>query len=258
MIYRTAQPILAVLDDDKLPKPVRPLAQAWRVLEDAADDAEMNVGMAESAVREAPARDRAAVEAAVREGLAPVTHDAHVRQAGDELAAAEVRYRIAQDDKAKAGEALLAALIEHKDELTALTAEHATIAADTYEAAIADTEAALADAAAALADATAGMGTLADISAEPKWRYDVAAAGRPIPVPNLDEARTALALLRADIANLTTPSDRLIVITADQRYINFPRHQALRAVAEVGARIVNREDVPAGVKVDAISVPQPW
>lgn len=258
MLYHPTQPVLAVLEDHELPKAVRPFAQAWRVLDDAADDAVLNLAEAENAVREAPAHDTAAVEAAVRDGLPPVPHDAHQRQAGANLAAAKVRHRIAQDEKVKAGEALLAALLEHQAELAAITAKRATAAADAYEAALERAEADLQAAATALTAATAGMGTLHDLAAEPKYRHDIAAAGRPIPVPALNEARTTVALLRADVANLTEPTDRLIVMTTDGRFINFPRAEALRVVAEHGARIVAREDVPAGTKVVEIGVPQPW
>lgn len=255
MTYRPIQPVIAVLDNKHLPTPVRPAAAKWRASDDALINAELRVTEAQNFRREAQEIDRKAVEAAALSGGEPVAPDANQRRAEAELAAAEASLRPIEQVKVRAGETLVAALLEHRDELASMTQDRAGVALAAYEKALSDAEDAIRVAAAALTEATSGMGTLAELDGDPRYQYEIACKGREMTPPSFINSRREVETLRADIVDMVTPQNRLTVQTTDGTFIEFPRATALALVAEQGAHIVDRADLPPHEHVVTVGIP---
>lgn len=242
------QPIAAILDNTMLPKTLHKLADAWRAADDAATDADLAFAAAESAITEAPAKDDAAIREAITNGKpSPVPHDQHARQAASDRATAEIRWRLALTAKKDAGDALLAAMVEHREDIAVLAQHAITKATTTYRAALTKAQDDITKAAGQLASQTELLGLLDEIDTDPRNRYEIGAPARDIPRPEFGPALKALNALEAEASDVSNPADRLTVRTAGGRLIEFPRDRALELVATLGAQLVNPQDIDGDV-----------
>lgn len=248
------QPIAAILDNARLPKALHKTADAWRAADDAATDAELALSQTETDMREAAAKDDTAMQTAIEKGTnPPVPHDQHARQAASDLAAAQVRYRLAHAAKKTAGDALLAELLEHRTAIAESAGHVVTVAATTYREALVRAQSEVGKAASTLAESTELLGLLDELDTEPKYRYELGAPALTIAGPDFAPAMTALRLIEARASDVTAPAKRLTVRASDGRLVEAARSTALRMIAELNAELINVEDI----NDDVMQVDQP-
>lgn len=229
---RQVQPVVAVLDDEHLPAPVRPLAAAWRKLDAREADAETSWQETRGKVAPAQAADRAAaLEAAESGRSAPVPTDAHERQALADIDAAVLRLDQVRRDKQAAGRELLAAMVEHREQLEKIAAARAAKAAEQYAAALDKAERTLTQAAAALSRATESLGLLGELGREPRLRYEVGAPSWPV-------AHVDMAATRRDLKRISEAAEELtrepepvepVEHTHENTIGHVPRRKTVRA-----------------------------
>lgn len=198
------QPIAAVLDDAHLPEPVRPLAQAWRDLDELEDDALTSWREARGKVEAARAADRrAALEAAEKGRPAPVPTDAHEAQALADVDAHAARLGNVRERKRAAGRDLLAALVEHRGELEVMAADRVTQAAEDYAGVLDKAHQAVTQAAEALSIATESMGVLGELDRDARLRHEVGTPAWPVAAVDMSATRRHLSRIREAAASLT-------------------------------------------------------
>jgi len=250
------QPVRAILDNDQLPTPVHEYANAWRALDERENDASEALADATTGHAQAVQEDRQAATKAIEAGKpVPVPVDAHEVANLAAAAAADVTLELIRYAKVKSGNALLTAMLASRDEFVTMTAATVRAAAATHLDALDKADTQLRATVAALAMSTIGLGTIDDLDAEPRNRYEVGGAAANLFGVDTSAARAELRDLLTRVDLLVEPVDRLTVRSTSGDYLEMPTAAALYAVHNVGAVIVDPTQVPADAHVTRRGLP---
>jgi hypothetical protein len=181
--------------------------------------------------------------------------DAHEAANRAAEASADLTLELIRYAKVKSGNALLTAMLASRDEFVTMTAATVRAAAAAHLAVLDKADTQLRATVAALAMSTIGLGTIDDLDVEPRNRYEVAGAAANLFGVDTSAARAELRDLLTRVDLLVEPVDRLTVRTTSGDYLDMPTSQALYAVHNVGAVVVDPTQVPADARVIRRGVP---